>query len=158
MMFRFIMPGDFFGYQAVFNDSFHYFTTAEAAEDSEALSFSRAATRKLLHSHAAIAINALSTSLKVMQEYQERLAEMACVVVSSRIARRLLQLESSRRKNGPVSIDEELTREDLAGLAGSTLHTVSRILGRWEQQRIVEKSRGRVRIVDRSKLMQIARL
>jgi CRP-like cAMP-binding protein len=61
MLFRFISPGDFFGYQAVLNDSANYFATAEAAEESEAACWSRTATRTLLRSHPAIAVNALST-------------------------------------------------------------------------------------------------
>lgn len=94
-----------------------------------------------------------------MQEYQERLAEMASQPVPARIARRLLQLESAGwGENGPLTSNGEFTREDLAGLAGSTLHTVSRILGRWERAHIVEKSPGKVRILEHAKLVQIAGL
>lgn len=156
VLFRFIEPGDFFGYQTVLNNSARYFTTAEAAVDSEALCWSRAAARRLLH-HPSIIGNALSISLTRMQEYQERLAEMASQPVPARIARRLLALESSAwGDNNPVTINGDFTREDLAGLAGSTLHTVSRILGRWERAHIVEKSRGMVRIIAPAKLAQIA--
>ena len=157
VLFRFINPGDFFGYQAVFHSSARYFTTAQATVDSEALCWSRAATRRLLQSHPAIAVNALSVSLMRMQEYQERLAEMACEAVPARIARQLIRLEAGAAgATFPVTINGDFTREDLAGLAGSTLYTVSRVLGRWEREHIVEKSRGTVRIIAPAKLAQIA--
>jgi len=157
VLFRFISPGDFFGYHAVLNNSATYFTTAEAAEDSEAVCWSRTATRHLLRSHLAIALNALSISLMRMQDYQERLAEMASESVPTRIARRLIRLEPGEwGKNGRVTINGAFTREDLAGLAGSTLHTVSRVLGRWERAKIVEKAPGMVRIVAPEKLAKIA--
>lgn len=157
ILFRFIRPGEFFGYQSVLNNSGRYFTTSEVAVDSEALCWSRTAIRRLLQSHPGIAMNALSISLTRMQDYQERLAEMASAPVPARIARRLLRLESGAwGKSGPVTINGEFTREDLAGLAGSTLHTVSRILARWERAHIVEKWRGAVRILEHAKLAQIA--
>jgi CRP/FNR family transcriptional regulator, nitrogen oxide reductase regulator len=157
VLFRFLNPGEFFGYQTVLNNSGHYFTTAEAAVDSEAIFWSRAATRRLLRSHPAITVNALSVSLARMQEYQERLAEMACEAVPVRVARQLIRLESGELgENGPVTISGNFTREDLAGLTGSTLHTVSRVLGRWERAGIVEKGPGMVRILAPTKLAQLA--
>lgn len=157
VLFRFIRPGEFFGYQAVLSNSARYFTTAEATLDSEAVCWSRSATRRLLSSNSAVAMNALAVSLTRMQDYQERLAEMASEPVPARIARRLIRLESGASGlDGPLVINGDFTREDLAGLAGSTLHTVSRILGRWQRAHIVEKSRGTVRITEPAKLAKIA--
>lgn len=113
--------------------------------------------RRLLRSDPVLAVNALSVSLMRMQEYQERLAEMACEPVPARMARRLIRLDSDAGgKSGSMTINGGFTREDLAGLAGSTLYTVSRILGHWERANIVQKSRGTVRIVAPTKLAQIA--
>ena len=157
VLFRLIGPGDLFGYQTVLSSG-RYFTTAEAAVDSEALCWSRAATRRLLKGHPAIAVNALAVSLTHMQEYQQRLAEMASEPVATRIARQLIRLESLNvfGADSPATINGEFTREDLAGLAGSTLHTVSRVLGRWERAHIVEKAPGMIRITAPEKLAQIA--
>lgn len=157
VLFRLIGPGELFGYQAVLNSG-RYFTTAEAAVDSEALCWSRAVTRRLLKSDPTIAVNALAVSLMRMQEYQQRLAEMASEPVATRIARQLIRLESVNvfGANSPGTISGEFTREDLAGLAGSTLHTVSRVLGRWERAHIVEKAPGMIRITAPEELAHIA--
>ncbi len=160
VLFRLLSPGDVFGYQAAIGDSAHYYTTAQAAVDSEALGWSGSATRRLLRSYPVVALNALSISLGRMQEYQERLSDMACETAATRIARQLVRLGSPRGLglSSSVTINGDFTREDLAGLAGSTLHTVSRVLGRWERARIVEKSRGMVRITAPAKLAAIAGL
>lgn len=158
VLFRLIAPGDLFGWQPVLGDSAHYFTTAEAAADSEALCWSGAAMRRLLRSYPAIALNALSVSLARMKEYQERVSEMACESVPSRIARQLVRLASQTAPGSstPVTSKCDFTRDDLAGMAGSTASTVSRILGRWQRLHIIEKSGGMVHIAAPAKLAEIA--
>lgn len=160
VLFRLISPGDVFGYEALLGNSARYYTTAEAAVDSEAVCWSGLATRRLLRSYPVVALNALSISVGRMQDYQQRLSDMACETAATRIARELLRLASPTAPgvNGLVTINGDFTRQDLAGLAGSTLHTVSRVLGRWQRAHIVEKSRGMVRIIAPAKLAAIARV
>ena len=159
VLFRFIRPGDFFGQQAILSHPAKYFAMAEAAEASVAFCWPRAATQQLLRSHCDIALNAVAVSIRRMQEYQERLAELVSVPVSARLARSLLRLESHDPRTADVAIiDGTCTRGDLAGLSGSTVCTVSRILGRWQRQLIVEKGRATVRILRRARLSRIAGL
>ena len=46
----------------------------------------------------------------------------------------------------PGGVEVDIKNEDLASLADVNFFTVSRILGAWEQQNVVEKSRGKVLI------------
>ncbi|MCS7174094.1 MAG: helix-turn-helix domain-containing protein, partial [Armatimonadetes bacterium] len=52
--------------------------------------------------------------------------------------------------------DLPLSREDLAGLTGTTLYTASRILSRWAQQGIVSAGRQRLVIRKPHALVEIA--
>jgi CRP-like cAMP-binding protein len=46
----------------------------------------------------------------------------------------------------PGGIEVDIKNEDLASLADVNCFTVSRILGAWERQNVVSKSRGKVLI------------
>ncbi len=58
-----------------------------------------------------------------------------------------------RVEDGPVRID--LSREELAQLAGTTLFTVSRLLSEWEASGTVRTVRGAVLILDAPQLLAI---
>jgi CRP-like cAMP-binding protein len=56
--------------------------------------------------------------------------------------------EGCRRKvERGTQIDFPISRQDIAGMTGTTLHTVSRILSAWEDQGIVEGGRQRIVLV-----------
>ncbi len=55
-----------------------------------------------------------------------------------------------------MRIDFPLSREDIAQMTGTTLHTVSRILSRWEEAGLVESGRQRITIRQPHGLVTIA--
>lgn len=57
---------------------------------------------------------------------------------------------------GGVEIDCPLSRQDIAAMTGTTLHTVSRILSGWETRGIVESGRQQVTIRQPHALVAIA--
>jgi hypothetical protein len=77
--------------------------------------------------------------------------------VPSRLARELvrLQCQIGRPAEGGTLIG--LSREELAQLAGTTLFTVSRLLGEWQDRRLVSARREAVLIADAAGLAAIAR-
>ena len=54
------------------------------------------------------------------------------------------------------SIDFPISRQDIAEMTGTTLHTVSRILSSWEGQGHVKGGRQRLTVLDAEALRQIA--
>ena len=52
--------------------------------------------------------------------------------------------QAGRRTEAGIEIDFPITRQELAEMAGSTLHTVSRTLSAWEDRGIIASSRRHV--------------
>ena len=105
-----------------------------------------------------IAMNALSTTNRRLQEVQSRFRELATERVERRVGRALLRLarQAGKKTDEGIEIGFPLTRQDLAELTGTTLFTVSRILSEWESQGIVSGSRQRVVLKEPHRLVAIA--
>ena len=93
-----------------------------------------------------------------LQEAHTRIVEMSTEQVERRIAHALLRLakQAGRRIDQGVQIDFPISRQDVAEMTGTTLHTVSRTLSAWEQQGLIESGRQRIVIRDPHKLFGLA--
>jgi CRP-like cAMP-binding protein len=67
-----------------------------------------------------------------------------------------LAQQAGRKVEQGVEIDFPISRQDIAEMTGTTLHTVSRTLSGWEQQGLVESGRQRIVLCDPHKLFQLA--
>src|SRR5262245_39547949 len=83
-----------------------------------------------------------------LHDLQVQYRQLATAKVERRVARALLRLveHAGRRTDSGVLIDLPLSREDIAQMTGTTLHTVSRIISRFEADGIVGDGRERVTI------------
>jgi CRP/FNR family transcriptional regulator, nitrogen oxide reductase regulator len=93
-----------------------------------------------------------------LQETQDHVLQLSTAPAEQRIAQALLRLanQSGRKMDDGVQIGFPITRQDIAEMTGTTLHTVSRLLSRWERQGIVRGGRQKVFITDLNGLMGIA--
>ena len=91
-------------------------------------------------------------------EMQGRMGEMTGDRVEQRLARALLRLarQAGRPTRDGVEFDFPITRQELAEMAGSTLHTVSRTLAAWDQQGVTGSGRRRLTIRDSRALAALA--
>jgi CRP-like cAMP-binding protein len=80
------------------------------------------------------------------------------VAAARRIARVVLRLaeQAGRPVSGGVEIEFPLRRQDVAQLTGTTLHSASRVLSRWEEENVVVSNRQRIVVRDAPSLMRIA--
>jgi CRP/FNR family transcriptional regulator, nitrogen oxide reductase regulator len=81
-----------------------------------------------------------------LQEAHSRVIQMSTEEVERRVARALLRVsdQAGRKVEQGLEIDFPISREDIAGITGTTLHTVSRILSEWERQGLIESGRRRL--------------
>lgn len=159
IVIRFVGPDEPAGILALLGPGQVYPATALAVVDSVALSWGGAALRDLAQRHPAIVANALRTLGGRTQEVHARLREQAADRVERRLALALLRLVRQagvREEGGGVRIDFPVARQDLAEMAGTTLHTASRILSGWEQAGILGGGRMRIVVQDGHALMRIA--
>lgn len=154
---RFIGPREMFGCVAVAGGT-SYPGTATAISDSFAIGWSQATTQNLMRRHPQIALNALGTVGSRLQEAHSRVRELSTERVEQRIAHALLRLaeQAGKRVAAGVEIEFPLSRQDVAEVTGTTLHTVSRTLRHWQQDGVVAVGRQRVTIRDPDALLRIA--
>src|SRR5262249_24434612 len=93
-----------------------------------------------------------------LQEAHQRLREISTEDAERRVAHAVLKLADEAGQKSPAGtlIDFPLSRQDIAEMTATTLHTVSRIMSAWEAAGIVEGGRQRIAIRDRARLQTIA--
>ncbi|QFU14811.1 Crp/Fnr family transcriptional regulator [Microvirga thermotolerans] len=154
---RFITPGEMFGI-AIAMGRPRYPATALAIVDSIALVWPSAAWPRLVAKHPSLAVNTLQTVGNRLQDAHTRVVEISTEQVEKRVAHALLRLahQAGRKGEDGVQIDFPISRQDVAEMTGTTLHTVSRILSSWEERGLVESGRQRITIRDPHKLFLLA--
>jgi CRP/FNR family transcriptional regulator, nitrogen oxide reductase regulator len=154
---RYVSPGEPFGVALAIGLQ-HYPATATAVDDSIALAWPSATWPRLVSRFPALATNTLQTIGSRLQETQTRVVEMSTQQVEQRIANALLRLakQSGRKVERGVEIDFPISRQDIAQMTGTTLHTVSRILSGWEQRGLIQSARQRIVLREPHKLIVLA--
>ena len=154
---RHIGPGDIFGIaKAMRRDT--YPASAIAVVESIALAWPSEQWENLVSRNAALAMRALETVGQRLQDAHSRIMELSTEEVERRVAHALLRLvqQAGRKTGDGVVIDFPVTRQDLAELSGSTLHTVSRVMTAWEARGLVASARKRITVRDAAGLRAVA--
>ena len=140
---RHLGPGEMVGLVAVLR-RIPFPATPVALEDCMALAWSAPTFADLMTRYPQIAQNAIAVVGGRIEELQNRLSEVATRRVEQRIAAALLRLanQAGRKVDGGIEIPFPLSRQDLAEMTATTLHTVSRTLSAWDQEGVVESRRS----------------
>lgn len=154
---RVVHPGDLFGFaQALQRDD--YPGTPVAAAESVLMCWPNEVWGSIVEQNPQMAVNAMRTIGQRLQEAHTRIREMSTEEVERRVAHAVLRLmdQAGRREDDGVRIDFPLTRQDVAEMTGTTLHTVSRLFSAWESQGIVKGGRQKLLVRDKARLMALA--
>jgi CRP-like cAMP-binding protein len=154
---RYISEGELFGI-AVAMGRTTYPASAVAAVDCVVLSWPNSIWPDLQARYPGFGAGVAGTIGSRLQETQDRVMEMSTAQVEQRVAHALLRLvrQSGRKTENGIEIDFPITRQDIAEMTGTTLHTVSRLLSAWEDQGVVAGGRQKVVVTDPHALMLIA--
>lgn len=154
---RYISEGEMFGI-AVAMGRTTYPASAIAAVDCVALSWPNSVWPTLQARYPSFGAGVAGTIGARLQDTQQRVMEMSTEQVEQRVAHTLLRLvrQSGRKTEAGIEIDFPITRQDIAEMTATTLHTVSRVLSAWEDQGLVKGGRQKVVVTDPHALMLIA--
>ncbi len=154
---RFVTAGELFGIAMAMARA-TYPATAIAVVDSLALVWPSAAWPRLVAKHPSLAVNVIQTVGSRLQDAHTRVVEISTQQVEKRVAHALLRLaqQAGRKGEDGIQIDFPISRQDVAEMTGTTLHTVSRILSAWEDQGLVESGRQKITIREPHKLFVLA--
>lgn len=158
VVLRFMGPGDLVGSVAVMRQM-PYPATPVAMEETRVLSWTAMRMMELMHGHMPLAMKVVNMMGGRIEELQARLQEAATQQVERRIAATILRIagQSGRKVAEGVEIPFALSRQDLAEMTGTTLHTVSRTLSSWIEDGLLEGRRSSHLVILRPhRLVEIA--
>jgi CRP-like cAMP-binding protein len=157
VVLRFSAPGQVFGHSALLKKS-AYVCSALAVGPSRTLSWSTETVWQLMRDHPRLAENVMQIFITQLAQLQDRCLNLAGEAVERRLARSLSQLALSiGKKSGRATIiGDGFSAKDLADLSGTTILTVSRVLGEWERRGLIKKGRGWVAVYDSQALLEEA--
>lgn len=157
LIVRVVHPGDLFGFAQALQRN-DYPGTPIAAAESVVICWPNEVWASFVEQNPHLAVNAMRTIGQRLQEAHTRIREMSTQEVERRVAHTVLRLieQAGRPEKDGVSIDFPLTRQDVAEMTGTTLHTVSRLFSAWESRGIVKGGRQKLLVRDAERLQALA--
>jgi len=132
--------------------------SCEALDQSTLLCVPRTTLLELMTAHPPLMMRVIKMLHARLTEANERIRELSVERVERRVARMVLRLANKVgvKEDGGIRIDMPLSRQSLAELTGTTLHSVSRILSEWQRNGLVDTGREQLLILRAHNLVLIA--
>ena len=147
-----IEPGTIFGEMIIVGQQMHD-SFAEALDDVVVCVMTKADVHRLLLSDPRIAARITETLGRRLGELEQRLSDAVFKTVAERIAGTLVTLAAGRSgRSLGRGTQIKLTHEQLAALAATSRETTTKILGEFSDQGLIALGRGRITVVDQSRL------
>lgn len=129
--------------------------TVVAIEDSVILSLNNDDLKKIIKQNPDMALNIIRVLSKRLKESQSRIKSMASNDTYIRTAQVLIKLTEKygvELENGAIELNLNITREELASLAGTSRETVSRALSQFKKEKAIKITGRKIIILDKNKL------
>ena len=154
---RYISAGELIGIAAAIGRK-TYPATAIAAVDCVILTWPTALWPVLSSRFPAFGANTYKTVGSRLEEAHTRVEEISTEQVEQRVAGAVLRLakQAGRKTEEGILIDLPISRQDIAEMTGTTLHTVSRLLSAWEDRGLIKSGRQKVTVVEPHRLFLVA--
>jgi CRP/FNR family cyclic AMP-dependent transcriptional regulator len=150
--------GDLFG-EVAFLDRQHRSATVTSLNAGELLVIPRAGLDLLLNRSPKVAIAMLTAQSRLVRRLTERAEDNAFLDVRARLAKRLVALaDYFGTPLGPreVALQVALSQRDLGDMVQAKPASVSRCMREWVKLGLIERSKGRLVILDRERLQDVA--
>lgn len=157
VMVRYVIPGEVFGIAKAMRRP-SYPASCIAVEESIVLSWPSSEWDRFISGNPQFAVNALQTVGQRLHDAHTRIQELSTEEVEQRVARCILRLvdSSGEKTDNGIAINFPITRQEIAEMTGTTLHTVSRLLSAWKDRGLVETGRKRVTVRKIDDLIRLA--
>ena len=142
--------GEFLGYRALLENG-KYKETAEAMEDTELAIIPRHEFEALISGDHAFSTRFIKMMASYISDTEEHLAGLAYNSLRKKVAEALIMLQK-KYKNGSDDFKINLTRDNLASIAGTATESLIRTLGDFKQENLIEIDGGVITIVNERKL------
>ena len=154
--FGVLEPGDTFGEMAML-DREERSATVTAMEQCTLLKLGPEEFRSLVIEQPSLAFNLLVILAQRLRHTTRLYQDSVFLDVPARLAQFLLQFSHSRASGEDAAVlDFSLSQYELGTLVNASRESVNKQLREWEQQGVLRKSGGRIRLLDLDALEQAA--
>lgn len=144
-----LQGGEYFGNLTAISGR-EYTETAMAQTDCCILQVSAPNFEKVLAHHPDVTLKVLKAVGERLEQSQEVVKQLSAYTVDQRVAAALVRLAQKlgEQKQKGVLIQLPFSRQDLAGMTGTTVETVSRVMSRFSGDGLISTGRKWVSIND----------
>ncbi len=150
-----IPAGELFGAVAVLEGR-PYPASAQAAEPSVVWKVPAQLVRDVCQKYPALRAAILSQVTGRLRGAHERMRSLALEKVEQRLAKIVLTLAEKIGHKHASAITLNVTRQELADMAGTTVETTIRITSKWLSEGLITSSRHEIGLVGKDRLRAIA--
>ncbi|MBL0356999.1 MAG: response regulator [Chitinophagaceae bacterium] len=143
--------GDFIGYVAMLEGTV-YKETAEAIDDTEIAIIPIEEFSGLIESNKEVMQKFIKLLAKDVAEKEEQLLGLAYNSLRKRVADALITLQTKYRKDQGEKFSIQISREDLANIAGTATESLIRTLSDFKSEKLIEIQAGNIIILNEKKL------
>lgn len=142
--------GDFFGYMPFLENS-NYKDTAEALEETELAIIPKEDFEQLLHNNKDVMQQFIKLLANNVSEMEQQLLNLAYNSLRKKVADALITIHK-KYGDGVPNFKIDMSRENLANIAGTAKESVIRTLSDFKDERLIDISKGDIIILDEKKL------
>jgi CRP-like cAMP-binding protein len=146
--------GDFLGYLALLDES-KYTDSATVLEDSEICMIPKEDFYALIYKNAEVSRQFIKMISDNLREKEEQLVKLAYNSVRKRVAEALITIYKRYKSDSADSFSINISREDLANLAGTATETTIRTLSDFKSESLVDLKGSSITIVNYEKLINM---
>lgn len=146
--------GDFFGYLALLEEG-KYTDSAMTLEDAEVYLIPKEDFYSLVYKNAEVSRKFIKMLSDNLQEKEEQLLKLAYNSVRKRVAEALVTLYNRYKKESEEKFSMNISREDLANLAGTAQETAIRMLSDFKEESLVDIKGGTISVLNYEKLAKM---
>jgi CRP-like cAMP-binding protein/CheY-like chemotaxis protein len=147
-------PGDFFGYTALLEGS-PYRESAEALEAAEIASISKEAFEELVNNNPDVMRQFIRMLAGNIHEREEQLLSLAYNSLRKKVAEALVMLHKKYSQDSPEPAAMQISRENLAAIAGTAKESLIRTLGDFRDEGLIEMRGTHIVVMQEKKLAQL---
>jgi CRP/FNR family transcriptional regulator, cyclic AMP receptor protein len=144
-------PGDFLGHIALLEGTV-YKDTAEALEDAELAVIPKEDFDSLIKSNPDVLKKLVELLAKNISEKENHLLRLAYNSLRRKVADALLLLQRKYQANKDEKFSIDISRENLATIAGTATESLIRTLGDFRHEKLIDITGGRIIFLDQKKL------
>ena len=146
--------GDFFGYNALLEDT-PYQETAETLEECGVSIINREDFEILIYNNKEVAQKFIKLLAQNVSEKENQLLSLAYNSLRKRVADAIITLLNKYKSAGDRKFEIQMSREDLAHIAGTTTESLIRTISDFKNEKLVSSEGGSIQVLNENKLREM---